>query len=66
MPKLEETKREPRKQATDAEETQWTPGRVPPPNARTIKPSYKTGTISRAAARAAVEAVMAAHREANE
>lgn len=32
-------------------------GRVPPPNARTIKDSYKTGTISRAAARAAVRAV---------
>jgi hypothetical protein len=66
MPKSEKAKREPRKQAADEEETQWSPGRVPPPNARTIKPSYKTGTISRAAARAAVEAVMAAHREADE
>lgn len=32
-------------------------GRVPPPNARTIKDSFKTGTVSRAAARAAVRAV---------
>jgi hypothetical protein len=32
--------------------------RKPPKNARVVKPSYKTGTISRAAARAAVKAVM--------
>jgi hypothetical protein len=29
--------------------------RKPPPNARVVKPSYKTGTISRAAARAAIK-----------
>jgi hypothetical protein len=32
--------------------------RKAPKNARVVKPSYKTGTISRAAARAAIKAVM--------
>lgn len=32
--------------------------RKPPKNARVVKPSYKTGTISRAAARAAVKALI--------
>lgn len=42
----------------DASTTQFVT-RKPPKNARVVKPSYKTGTISRAAARAAVEAVLA-------
>lgn len=29
--------------------------RTPPPNARVVQPSYKTGTVSRAAVRAAVK-----------
>jgi hypothetical protein len=33
--------------------------RKAPKNARVVKPSYKTGTISRAAARAAVKALLA-------
>jgi hypothetical protein len=53
MSKSQKALRKPRKQATEAE-TPRSHGRVPPPNARTIKPSYKTGTISRAAARAAI------------
>jgi hypothetical protein len=32
--------------------------RTSPPNARIVKPSYKTGTISRSAARAAVKALL--------
>lgn len=32
--------------------------RTPPPNARVVKPSYKTGTVSRAAVRAAIERVL--------
>lgn len=33
--------------------------RKPPPNARVVKPSYKTGTVSRAAIRAAIEELRA-------
>lgn len=38
-------------------EAAWQPGRVPPPNARTIKDAATVGRISPEAARAAAEAV---------